>query len=149
MTAAPKYVMSVVVYNNYGTDLQVTGTYQSGRTETLALPPLPQGRSARIEHEYEAGSDLVFENSVKNVTVTSHDGAVLASHDFSSKGGVKNFEMTIGRDAHGNSHLEITCNEPENAHAGHSVAYTGRLIGSSISGSWMMQGNAGKFMISK
>jgi len=106
MALPPKYVRFVVVNNNYSTDVQVTGTFQSGHTETLALP---QGASARIEHEHDQGSYTTVD-AVTNVTVTSHEGAVLASHDFSSDGGVKTFEMTIGRDADGNAHLEITQN---------------------------------------
>ena len=106
----PKYVRFVVVHNQFSTDmheiLQVTGTFQSGHTETH---PLPQGATARIEHEHDQGSFKTVD-AVTNVTVALPDGAVLASQDFASEGGVKSFQMTVRRDASGNSQLEVTEN---------------------------------------
>ena len=110
MALPPKYVRFVVVQNNFSTDahdiIHVTGTFQSGHTETHALV---QGASAKIEHEHDQGSYKTVD-AVTNVTVTRQDGSVVASHDFSSDGGVKSFQMTIGRDASGNSVLEVTQN---------------------------------------
>lgn len=110
MALPPKYVRFVVVDNNYSADadqIHVTGTYQSGHTETLALSC---NQSARIEHEHDQGSYTTVD-AVTNVTVTSPDGAVLASQDFSSDGGVKAFSMIICRNEDGNLHVVICDHE--------------------------------------